>query len=388
MGKNSAKTKGQEKNRERKVSNSLATPTNSETSQPPQSPQAPLPIETDSTSQDAPKELVDGLSKYFTPSNKRKSRNSLLAEERSKDLEEENVEGFPPQSLESEISQDDSMAQVNANELKLLHKAPHKVDKVKELEPQTTEKENQVSIKTRRLRTSVPVAVDDSKRSKQKCTASSKSKLIKEACVLPERPKSTRKKQPPLTDFGFTKSVPTSEPATPVSRMRKSILSPPIRSLPSVLVTDADRKLFHEAEETAERQIAVHVITPLKENRTISSVTSLENSPAPSSPAIVPTLRCPASIELGSHEIDTWYSSPYPQEYARLHKLFICEFCLKYMKSKAILVRHMVRINQTFSSCVHPIDIIHSHRSSVVSVILLQRKFTDQLTSSMATTVS
>ena len=27
--------------------------------------------------------------------------------------------------------------------------------------------------------------------------------------------------------------------------------------------------------------------------------------------------RCPAAIEFGQYEIQTWYSSPYPQEYAR-----------------------------------------------------------------------
>lgn len=27
--------------------------------------------------------------------------------------------------------------------------------------------------------------------------------------------------------------------------------------------------------------------------------------------------RCPASIEFGQFDIETWYSSPYPQEYAR-----------------------------------------------------------------------
>lgn len=27
--------------------------------------------------------------------------------------------------------------------------------------------------------------------------------------------------------------------------------------------------------------------------------------------------RCPAAIEFGSYEIQTWYSSPFPQEYAR-----------------------------------------------------------------------
>ncbi|XP_052891390.1 protein split ends [Anopheles moucheti] len=50
--------------------------------------------------------------------------------------------------------------------------------------------------------------------------------------------------------------------------------------------------------------------------------------------------RCPAAIEFGKYEIETWYSSPFPQEYARLPKLFLCEFCLKYTKSKAVLQRH------------------------------------------------
>ncbi|KAM4033400.1 histone acetyltransferase KAT6B isoform 2-T4 [Anomaloglossus baeobatrachus] len=51
--------------------------------------------------------------------------------------------------------------------------------------------------------------------------------------------------------------------------------------------------------------------------------------------------RYPAVIEFGKYEIQAWYSSPYPQEYARLAKLYLCEFCLKYMKSKNILLRHL-----------------------------------------------
>ncbi|XP_015270016.1 PREDICTED: histone acetyltransferase KAT6B isoform X3 [Gekko japonicus] len=50
--------------------------------------------------------------------------------------------------------------------------------------------------------------------------------------------------------------------------------------------------------------------------------------------------RYPSVIEFGKYEIQTWYSSPYPQEYSKLSKLFLCEFCLKYMKSKNILLRH------------------------------------------------
>merc|ERR1719471_708946 len=46
-------------------------------------------------------------------------------------------------------------------------------------------------------------------------------------------------------------------------------------------------------------------------------------------------------IQFGRFDITTWYCSPYPQEYARLPKLFLCEFCLQYMKSRSILDRHV-----------------------------------------------
>ena len=51
--------------------------------------------------------------------------------------------------------------------------------------------------------------------------------------------------------------------------------------------------------------------------------------------------RSPLAIQFGRYEISTWYSSPYPHEYARLPKLFLCEFCLKYMKSRPILKMHV-----------------------------------------------
>ncbi|XP_007573206.1 histone acetyltransferase KAT7-like isoform X4 [Poecilia formosa] len=49
------------------------------------------------------------------------------------------------------------------------------------------------------------------------------------------------------------------------------------------------------------------------------------------------------TIVFGRFELDTWYHSPYPEEYARLGRLFMCEFCLKYMKSQTILRRHMAK---------------------------------------------
>ncbi|XP_040187471.1 histone acetyltransferase KAT7 isoform X3 [Rana temporaria] len=49
------------------------------------------------------------------------------------------------------------------------------------------------------------------------------------------------------------------------------------------------------------------------------------------------------TIIFGRYELDTWYHSPYPEEYARLGRLYMCEFCLKYMKSQTILRRHMAK---------------------------------------------
>eukprot|EP01094_Clydonella_sp_ATCC50884_P019344 TRINITY_DN3753_c0_g4_i1.p1 TRINITY_DN3753_c0_g4~~TRINITY_DN3753_c0_g4_i1.p1 ORF type:complete len:433 (+),score=114.00 TRINITY_DN3753_c0_g4_i1:86-1384(+) len=49
------------------------------------------------------------------------------------------------------------------------------------------------------------------------------------------------------------------------------------------------------------------------------------------------------TIELGRYQIDTWYFSPYPEEYTNRDTLYICEFCLKYMKRKKTLIRHRLK---------------------------------------------
>ncbi|VDP09871.1 unnamed protein product [Soboliphyme baturini] len=46
-------------------------------------------------------------------------------------------------------------------------------------------------------------------------------------------------------------------------------------------------------------------------------------------------------IELGRHRIQPWYFSPYPQELSSLPCIYLCEFCLKYVRSKKCLERHM-----------------------------------------------
>ena len=48
-------------------------------------------------------------------------------------------------------------------------------------------------------------------------------------------------------------------------------------------------------------------------------------------------------LQIGRHEVDAWYFSPYPKEYAHLPVLYICEFCLSYFPSQMMLSRHRQR---------------------------------------------
>ena len=47
-------------------------------------------------------------------------------------------------------------------------------------------------------------------------------------------------------------------------------------------------------------------------------------------------------IQIGKYEIDTWYFSPYPEEYGKQSRLYICEYCLKYMRLDRTFRYHQV----------------------------------------------
>jgi histone acetyltransferase HTATIP len=54
-------------------------------------------------------------------------------------------------------------------------------------------------------------------------------------------------------------------------------------------------------------------------------------------------------LQIGKHEVDAWYFSPYPKEYAHLPILYICEFCLSFFPSPMMFSRHRQRC-----SMLHP----------------------------------
>ncbi|RKO85963.1 acyl-CoA N-acyltransferase, partial [Blyttiomyces helicus] len=46
------------------------------------------------------------------------------------------------------------------------------------------------------------------------------------------------------------------------------------------------------------------------------------------------------TLQFGKYLMQTWYFSPYPDEYKNVDTLYVCEFCLKYMKYPESLTRH------------------------------------------------
>ncbi|CAO1357510.1 unnamed protein product [Diamesa tonsa] len=48
-------------------------------------------------------------------------------------------------------------------------------------------------------------------------------------------------------------------------------------------------------------------------------------------------------VTMGKHNMEVWYQSVYPDDVARLPKLYLCEFCLRYQKSEVGMKRHAAK---------------------------------------------
>lgn len=95
------------------------------------------------------------------------------------------------------------------------------------------------------------------------------------------------------------------------------------------------------------------------------------------------------TIEMGRYEIDTWYYSPYPDEYSKVKKLFICEYCAKYMKLENTYRSHLEKckirqppgreIYRKANLSVYEVD-GKDHKTYVQNVCLLAKLFLDHKT--------
>lgn len=69
-------------------------------------------------------------------------------------------------------------------------------------------------------------------------------------------------------------------------------------------------------------------------------------------------------IQIGRYEIDAWYFSPYPEEYGKQSKLWICEFCLKYMK-----LERSYRYHQVSARYICPSSLAKMHGNSINCIV-------------------
>lgn len=152
--------------------------------------------------------------------------------------------------------------------------------------------------------------------------------------------------------------------------MFDEILAAEDRDTAKTSIRDMDKQMFDRSRVLAETKLAppppppqsqaseppeqphAGPSRPLRSSISHHASTLMSNidtsiSPTPTSPLtntdpIKPRIR---TIRFGDCDIQTWYDAPFPEEYATMPdgRLWICEFCLKYMKSKFGAVRHRLK---------------------------------------------
>ncbi|KAF7317017.1 Histone acetyltransferase [Mycena chlorophos] len=208
----------------------------------------------------------------------------------------------------------------------------------------------------------------------------------------------TVKRPKPRTKSTSTRKTVQASPARTPKRARldpapstsSARLRAPPKERAKVIEEEETRGLFDDILEPAERDTTKTSITPLDKqkfdrSRAISdaklkppprprpssetpeagpsrplrssfaqpTIPSPSASPAPSSTpglrpnydaSVPPPLRI-TNIRFGQFDIETWYNAPFPEEYSNIPdgRLWICEFCLKYMKSRFGSNRHRMK---------------------------------------------
>ncbi|KAJ7056588.1 hypothetical protein C8F01DRAFT_1154218 [Mycena amicta] len=147
------------------------------------------------------------------------------------------------------------------------------------------------------------------------------------------------------------------------------ILAPTERDTTKTAIAPPDKQKFDRSRAIAEAKLkppppprpmqasetpeAGPSSRPLRSSNVQQPLASPSASPAPSStsgvrPTHDPSVPAPlriTHIRFGQYDIETWYNAPFPEEYSNIPdgRLWICEFCLKYMKSRFGSNRHRMK---------------------------------------------
>lgn len=160
----------------------------------------------------------------------------------------------------------------------------------------------------------------------------------------------------------------TGKDDTPRRAMFEDLLSATDRDTSRTSITGSDKNLFERSRRLADQKSLppppsalplgdlddFSEAGPFRLRRShfapttpVQPVTS-SDSPTPG-PSSLPTYTSGTlrikTIRFGEYDIKTWYSAPFPEEYANIPdgRLWICEYCLKYMKSGFGMDRHRMK---------------------------------------------
>jgi histone acetyltransferase HTATIP len=124
-------------------------------------------------------------------------------------------------------------------------------------------------------------------------------------------------------------------PATPTININNSNIAPPIT--PITPVSSTVSSTINVTNSNSIDDDSQEVPTEKTPRQSGSMVTHHDD--------VVTRMKNVQMIELGRHRIKPWYFSPYPQELCSMDCIYICEFCLKYRKSRKCLERHLSKCN-------------------------------------------
>lgn len=145
----------------------------------------------------------------------------------------------------------------------------------------------------------------------------------------------------------------------------RGLLSFPECTINDTDPTSSDRKLFAKLAIDAENE-RVKCELDLHFNDNLDTLDSRAVTPVPNLP--LPLIKSQIEkIQFRDFIINTWYSSPYPEEFSKSRILYICEHCLKYMRSPLSFKRHQMK-NCNNSNCHPPGMEIYKDAENNISV--------------------
>lgn len=157
------------------------------------------------------------------------------------------------------------------------------------------------------------------------------------------RPLRNNERRQRTPKFSVTPDIPDIEDFDYTIRKKAATPEPKEPELPYKGVLPFPDCTINETDPTAEDRALFERFSAQADLRRKQSEAELFHDSAPEDRNMGLLKSQIQKIQFRDYVIDTWYSSPYPEEYSRLKILYICEHCLKYMRSPVSFERHQLK---------------------------------------------